>query len=239
MHRMVAPARLVDRIAVPLRKGGGVLAVLLVASLAGCGDNGNTPSSPPGDTTLQMPFAVGDRWEYREVTTVSTGLGADTTLSVATLVGTRLIDGAPYYTQVDSSVAGTDTTYARQTGSSLYLVVDLGDSSDPVARAVLDILEATLPWRLAEFGAPASSSWSLASIDTVLVVEGSSYEMSFDIEATSRGTEEVTVPAGSWSGAQRFLLHLHGTAGLLVFMILWMVTVAAVFVAYGMRRFGG
>ena len=29
-------------------------------------------------------------------------------------------------------------------------------------------------------------------IDTVLVVEGSSYEMSFDIEATSRGTEEVT-----------------------------------------------
>jgi hypothetical protein len=141
--------------------------------------------------------------------------GADTTIVWSTIIGTEQRHGSLYYVQTDSLDADVATSYLRQSGSELFTEFSIPAPVDvEVARRVVDMIEATMPWKVAHFGAPSGTEWDLGSIDTTLVIEGSAYDVRFDIVASSRGVEAVTVPAGSWPDAQVFRLHLTGSAGI-------------------------
>lgn len=192
-----------------------VLAVLCCLTTA-CGDDENaSPMGPEGDTTLQMPLSVGNRWNQRVVETASTGLGADTTTVWSTITGTVERDGVLYFTLMDSSRFGVETSYLRQSGNELFTEFEIPFPDEPeVARTIVELIESSMPWKVAQFGAPEGAQWSLASIDTTLILEGSAWDVSFEIAGSSRGTSSVTVPAGSWPDAQIFHLSLAGTAGI-------------------------
>jgi hypothetical protein len=147
--------------------------------------------------------------------TTGEGSGADSTIVRSTITGTVERDAATYFVQVDSSDAPADTTYLRQSGNELYAYFSIPSHIDSeVAREAVGLVEATMPWKVAQFGAPSGTEWSIASIDTTLIFEGLTWDVRFAIVGSSRGRSPVTVPAGTWPDAQSFRLHLEGTAGI-------------------------
>ena len=146
------------------------------------------------------------------------GSGADTTTVWSTLTGTEERHDSVYFVQSDSSETGVTTSYLRQSGSELYTEFSIPAPVDvEVARRVVDMIERTMPWKVCQFGAASGTEWRLGAIDTTLVLQGSAYDVRFDVVASSRGVSPITVPAGSWPEAQIFRLHLSGSAGIVGF----------------------
>lgn len=144
--------------------------------------------------------------------------GADTVTVWSTLTGTEERHGAIFFVQTDSSESGVSTSYLRQSANELFTEFEIAPPvDDTIVRRIVGLVEATMPWKLAQFGVPSGTEWRLASVDTTLIHQGSAYDVRFDIVGSSRGVSPVTVPAGSWPEAQVFRLHVSGSVGIVGF----------------------
>ncbi|MFH1680367.1 MAG: hypothetical protein ABIH26_06955 [Candidatus Eisenbacteria bacterium] len=180
-------------------------ALLLPALLAGCGGDKSTEAN--GGDPISFPIAIGTTWVY-SVTTSSTDLAAES--DTTRIIGTETVDGKTWYVFVDHSSG--DTTLARQEGQSFYVFPSsedggTGGDENPFVAYLGRVLENSLPWKYADFGAAAGASWTLVEAETTFALDigGVPYEASVEVSfrCASGGRTTVSVPAGTYADAYR------------------------------------
>ncbi len=150
-----------------------LLAAAMVFSVIGCGDDDDSD----GDYSAvdYAPLAVGWQWIYEEIDTV---LGEITVFH--TVTSTRTLAGKTMYLTTTTT---NDTTYSYFEDGAYYVYTpDMGEHILALPKT---------------FG--KGDSWTAMDIDTTYSEEGYTVHMIMHSSCSIVGTENITVPAGSFS----------------------------------------
>ncbi len=215
---------------------GPALATILMLLAGACGDDsGTAPAGNGAGKPIHLPLAVGNRWSY--AVTRLEGQDADTTTQVDRLTGTRSYSGETYFVMSsDQTWGSSETTLVRQSGQALLAVPgfagQLEDSS--AVGSFLRILAASLPWTLADFGAPPGRIDSFQADTTV-----SGYgDFTLSLEIWSQGRGSIQVPAGTFEDVYlgKSVLTVTGREGGIPFLSRTITTELAIADSVGVVR---
>jgi hypothetical protein len=181
--------------------------VFLGLLLSGCGSD-KKPTMVNGPNPMTFPLGLGDRWTYTVTDSSEAGPGPAYERADS-VCGTTGFQGVSYFLLASRSPSGPDTTWLRQEGQRVFLVIPWPDAADTAGTFIRERIRQSLPWKVLDFTASPNTSWVLLDTSGDIPQQGFVISVSVRASVSSLGRTSLAVPGGGYDDVYHAILTVE------------------------------